>query len=620
MRVHVFRPQADADRTARGLREHGFEPVVTPLFTIVPLPDTPPEGPFDALVLSSGNAIGPLAQAPEAWRELPVFTVGARTAGRAREAGFTDARSADGDRNDMIALVTGNMPTGARLLMVSGRDRNEDIAPRLEQAGFAVTDWTAYAAEAVSVLPDELKASLARGVEAAALHYSPRGAQTFLALIREAGIEEEALALTHVALSAAVAAPLVSAGASTVLVAEYPEESALFAALEQVSPPPALEAPTKVTGTEAASGSSPASAVEAKPPEPTTAPPARPDPAPVVAPVAEAQQPASILPQLLVASVLGGAIGAGIMFFALGRTPPPPPAVSEEQVTALRQRLDGLQSTTAALPDRTTLEAFEKKAETAAEAARQAGESARSAQDALKALTGRVAELASAKPAAPDPAALAGLSEEAKRAQSEASAAQSATAALAQRLASVESAAKANAEPSRQARAAVRLALTERVRGALAAGRPFAGDLNALAGAGVAAEQVAPLRPFAESGAPTGAALLQQFRAVAGKLASETAPAASGWEGRLLGIASRIVTIRPADDRAAGDPAGLPGQIEAALAKGDIAAAAQAWQRLPEPARRESAALGQALQQRAAADAALARIAQEAVTAMGTPG
>ena len=57
MRVFVFRPRPDAERTARAIADHGFEPLVAPLFEVVRLSDETPAGSFDAIVLTSGNAL-----------------------------------------------------------------------------------------------------------------------------------------------------------------------------------------------------------------------------------------------------------------------------------------------------------------------------------------------------------------------------------------------------------------------------------------------------------------------------------------------------------------------------------------------------------------------------------
>lgn len=661
MRVFVFRPQADAERSARSLTAHGHEPLIHPLFEVVRLPETVPEGPFDALVLTSGNAVPSLADAPAEWRELPVFTVGARTAAKARAAGFTDARSADGDRNDLIALIRQNVQIPARLLLVAGRDRREDVADRLRDAGYEAVEWIAYAAEALASLPQATAQSLRDGAGEAALHYSPRGARTFLDLSGEAGLREQALDLTHVALSAEVAAPLISAGASTVLVAEYPEEAALLDALDQVSArnrdsenaregmtapagvdmdedamsepdrpstprgrsrrtPPTIElkAQDETPATQApeadASPAETEAAAEAllptealpeevptagdvpliEPARPTTETDAKPAPKPEPA---NDDRPRLPLAALAVAGLVGGVIGAGILLFAW-------PDSSAPQIAELRARIDSLQSASAGLPTRANLDALERKADAAVQnvdrKATAATEAAAKASAAAQAASARLAEIANtpSTASADNSAAITGLT---------------------QRLGSVEALAKAAATPTPQALAAGRIVLAERIQGAIASGQPFAGDVAALAKGG-APDGLAALEAVATTGAPTQAALLAQFRSHQAMFVRETTPASADWQDRLLGLASRIVTIRPVGENSDNDPATLVIRLENAITRGDIGTAARLWAQLPEPARRASADFGTALQKRASAEAAIAKIAQDAVAALGAGG
>lgn len=647
MRVFVFRPQADAERSARALSAHGHEPLVTPLFDIVRLPAPAPEGDFAALVLTSGNAVPSLADAPAAWRELPVFTVGARTAGKVRAAGLPDARSADGDRNDLIALIRQNVATPARLLLIAGRDHHEDVPTRLTEAGYEVAVWTAYAAEAVASLPEQTAARLRDGKAEAALHYSPRGAQTFLELTRKAGLGEAALDLTHVALSAEVAAPLIAAGASTVLVAEYPEEAALLAALDQVSArnrsiddaregatapagvetdrgamsepdkpstprgrsrrtPPTIELDAKddtpaVAAEEASPAAAEAAAEALLPTEalPEEAPSAGDVPPIESAKPAEAKpepqteaRPRLPLPALALAGLVGGVIGAGLVLLAFSRAEPD---TSAQQIAELRARIDSLQSASANLPSRAAVEAVDRKASAASDAAAKAGAAAQAAAAKLDEL----ANAPSSAPAADNSAALATLT---------------------QRLGSVEALAKTAATPTPQALAAARIVLAERIQGAIASGQPFAGDVAALAKGGGAPEQLAALNAVAATGAATQEALLAQFRGHRTMFAREMTPASASWEDKLLGLASRIVTIRPVGETGADDPATLVIRLENAIARSDVGTAARLWAQLPEPARRASAEFGDALQKRAAAEAAIAKIAQDAVAALGAGG
>jgi uroporphyrinogen-III synthase len=100
MRVLVFRPLEDAERSAQTLRERGKDPVVAPLFQVLPSGEKAPKGPFDELVLTSANAVPALESLPKSWRDtLPAFCVGTRTAEAAGALGFA-AHSARGGRAD----------------------------------------------------------------------------------------------------------------------------------------------------------------------------------------------------------------------------------------------------------------------------------------------------------------------------------------------------------------------------------------------------------------------------------------------------------------------------------------------------------------------------------------
>jgi len=136
MRILVTRPPAAAARTAQRLRERGHDILIAPLLDIAPSHEPMPAGAWDALVLTSENALVALPDPPAF---VPVLAVGDRTAAAAEQAGFTDVRSAEGDRHALALLAQEGLPPGSRLLIVAGRDRKDDLAPRLREAGHEVT-------------------------------------------------------------------------------------------------------------------------------------------------------------------------------------------------------------------------------------------------------------------------------------------------------------------------------------------------------------------------------------------------------------------------------------------------------------------------------------------------
>lgn len=654
MRVLVFRPLEDAERSAQTLRERGQDPVVAPLFQVLPTGEKSPKGPFDALVLTSANAVPAVESLPKSWRAtVPAFCVGARTAEAVGTLGFT-AHSAQGGRAELLKLLLERLPENRKLLFVAGRDRHEDLPEHLREAGHEVAVWTAYEARAVDTLPAAAAEALRDGSADAALHYSPRSARVFLDLAGKAGLSEQAQVLPQVTLSAEVAAALISAGSDTVLVAEHPEEAALFAALDQLpartllsgdaKEPAAADEKADTDGMTAEassdqsqtgkrrsrSGRTPptielaaAEAVETPPPEahastanaaeaervetqaesvlPTEALPEEFTPPPVP----EHQRRYS-LPTVALAGLAGGVIGAGLVLLGLRLSAPDDRA----QLAELARRVETLQAQSAALPDRAALDAVDRKAGSAAESAAKASSEA-------QANAARLAELAKAAPAA-DATIAAALNEKLARADTMAAAARDAATALGQRLSGIEAAAKSAAQPSRQAVAAARVVLAERIRDAIGSGRPFQPDLAALGD--IPAEQRAALAAVAGAGAATRDKLLTQFKSHHALFVRETAPAANSWEDRLLGLASRIVTIRPVGEAGSSDPATLPIRLEGALARNDIVKAAELWTQLPEPARRGSEAFGLALRLRAIAESTINRIAQDAVAALGTAG
>jgi hypothetical protein len=130
--------------------------------------------------------------------------------------------------------------------------------------------------------------------------------------------------------------------------------------------------------------------------------------------------------------------------------------------------------------------------------------------------------------------------------------------------------------------AVVALSLEQR----FAAGAPFAAELAALAQLGVGADALAPLKPFAESGAPSLAAVAASWAKVEpAAAAAAPPPERSGWD-RLLDHMRALVRIRRVGEAAASDESEPPvARIGAALERGDLPAALDAYGRLPEAAR-----------------------------------
>jgi uroporphyrinogen-III synthase len=239
MPILVTRPQPDNAVTVAALRAQGFEVLPAPMlrFEAVAFHDDS-DARYSAVIVTSTNALRAAEGQPGMARllELPLFAVGARTAEAAREIGFRNVVSADGDatalRELTLARVRGKtLKKAGTLLYLAGADLARDLAGELGQCGFNVATQTTYRMAPIPNLPREVcDAFAANGVQAV-LHYSRRSARAFLEAARSGGVEISALAIPQCCLSEAIAAVVRDAGATQVMVARAADEKALFETL-----------------------------------------------------------------------------------------------------------------------------------------------------------------------------------------------------------------------------------------------------------------------------------------------------------------------------------------------------------------------------------------------------
>jgi uroporphyrinogen-III synthase len=223
VRLLVTRPEPDGARTAAALRERGHDVTVAALLRVETVAFELVEQAYGAVAMTSANAARTIAGHP--WRALltalPVFTVGRHTAEAARAAGFGAVHSAEGDRDDLVALIRARLGGSDKpLLYLAGEDRAGD----LDACGVPVTTAVAYRAVKAERFPPEVTLAALDGV----LHFSRRSAEAYLACAERAGALRPALALVHFCLSQQVAQPLAAAGATDVRTAPRPNEAALI--------------------------------------------------------------------------------------------------------------------------------------------------------------------------------------------------------------------------------------------------------------------------------------------------------------------------------------------------------------------------------------------------------
>lgn len=193
----------------------------------------PPRGDYAALAASSANALRAIAANPAMakFKPLPLFALGAHSADAAREAGFFRVETAAGDARSLGEMLVRRLPAGARVLYLAGENRARELAALTAPAKIAIETLVVYRAKAAERLAAATAEKLRARELDAVLHFSPRSAATFVALVRKARLESALDSARHLCLSAAVAAVLSEAGASAEI-APRPEEAALLALLD----------------------------------------------------------------------------------------------------------------------------------------------------------------------------------------------------------------------------------------------------------------------------------------------------------------------------------------------------------------------------------------------------
>ena len=246
MKLLVTRPALDAGPLAELLTAAGHTVLLDPLLTIRVRDRTVLDlDGITGLLFTSGNGVRAFATLSER-RDIPVYAVGDRTATLAREQGFQQVESADGDVAALAELVgRRRRPSDGPLLHVSGHDTVGELAQRLETAGYAVRRAVLYDAEPAADLAPATRAALGTGTLDGVLLFSPRTARHFAALMHLSGLSARAQGLAVWCLSPAVAEALGGLQFARIHVAAQPTQAALLSLVVPpvAQPPAAVEVP-----------------------------------------------------------------------------------------------------------------------------------------------------------------------------------------------------------------------------------------------------------------------------------------------------------------------------------------------------------------------------------------
>jgi len=167
-KVVILRPEPGASATLARAEAHGVEAVAIPLFEVRGVDWIAPDpADFDALLLTSANAVRHGGIQLASLSGLPAYCVGAATAAAAEAAGLGIADTGTGNAADLA----GRLPEDLRLLHLTGRNH---------RALTGVTEIAVY--DSVAIDPPPSIGGLIGGV---AMVHSPRAGARLAELVTE---------------------------------------------------------------------------------------------------------------------------------------------------------------------------------------------------------------------------------------------------------------------------------------------------------------------------------------------------------------------------------------------------------------------------------------------------
>jgi uroporphyrinogen-III synthase len=213
-RLILLRPQPGNDQSAERARALGLDVVQIPLFEIVPVEEGAlPDGPYDALLVTSANGARHGEQVLRRFADLPVYVVGETSAEAVRANGAREVHLGGGDAASTVPLIAA---AGHRaVLHLCG----EDVRP-FDPLGLTISRHIVYRSE-----PRDARAftkALASRPPAVLAVHSPRAGRRLNALMPPAHRNHMLIAISEAAAAGA------GRGWRAIHVSPTPDDSALL--------------------------------------------------------------------------------------------------------------------------------------------------------------------------------------------------------------------------------------------------------------------------------------------------------------------------------------------------------------------------------------------------------
>ncbi len=232
MKLLLTRPREQAEALAIKLRARNIDVWIEPMLSIIPHTNVKLEtDDYQALLVTSSNGADSLAEATTR-RDLKLYAVGDVTAATLSHHDFADVWSADGNADDLAAMVEKDVdPSEGSLLHVGGVNLAGDLISRLRSKGYKTDHIALYHTVAASALTREVRSAMANREIDGVLFFSPETARIFVALVVGALCEKALADMTAFCLSEAAAKAANRISWGHLVISDRPAAASLIAAV-----------------------------------------------------------------------------------------------------------------------------------------------------------------------------------------------------------------------------------------------------------------------------------------------------------------------------------------------------------------------------------------------------
>ena len=214
MNILITRPLMDAEDLMEKFFAYGHKIIHLPTLKISTVktelvnPDT-----FDAFIFTSTNAVRNL-QLTNTNKSIQCFCVGSITEKIARQSGFVNTTSAGGTVNALknLIMISNKVNKNSNLAYFCGDNISSDLDLELQNEGLKIKKIINYSSEIISDLNNENKKLIEEFPPDLIYIYSARSAESFIAIVKNYGLNPLVTQSTVMCISKKVASIFESLG------------------------------------------------------------------------------------------------------------------------------------------------------------------------------------------------------------------------------------------------------------------------------------------------------------------------------------------------------------------------------------------------------------------------